>query len=381
MPTVSYFLSTTDHPIREDHPLWCCPLPENRQPGTITPEKDSTETATYGFYFTSIFQFCSADGWRRLRSAASQQLDKPVTEKELGHLSIFLEKHGAFYHPARLQLGVKDRIVDLVVNVAAAKQGRQAMSLEVGALARINDQRPFGWFPRVYSHVSDNLPMFMGDWLDGFHEFHLTRRIDSDELAMVVWDGADDRRLLSAKQERDVYRNAAMILTACYDPISSCQIFPWHHAAGDFVVRVEGEGASVRMISVRDYAPIAEIETDADDERAILDALVIFFIHLSVRMRLDRLDGVKASVWASDACLAPMIQGFFQGLDLTARISGFPEGFPDAFRQYFNHHSKADLMVTAQQITGTFDAHAEERGVINRNLTNHMGDICQRLSA
>jgi hypothetical protein len=37
-----------------------------------------------------------------------------------------------------------------------------------------------------------------------------------------------------------------MILTACYDPISSRQIFPWHHAAGDFVVRVERERVGVR---------------------------------------------------------------------------------------------------------------------------------------
>jgi hypothetical protein len=86
-----------------------------------------------------------------------------------------------------------------------------------------------------------HLPMFMGDWLDGFHEFHLTRRTDNDKLAMVIWDGAEDRCLLSTKQERTMYRKAAMILTACYDPVSSCQIFPWHHAAGDFVIRVDGE--------------------------------------------------------------------------------------------------------------------------------------------
>ena len=81
--------------------------------------------------------------------------------------------------------------------------------------------------------------MFLGDWFDGFHEFHLTQQADSDELAMVVWDGATARCLLSEKQAMDLYRKTAMILTACYDPITLCQIFPWHHAAGDFVVRVE----------------------------------------------------------------------------------------------------------------------------------------------
>jgi hypothetical protein len=348
MPTVSYFLSTTDHPIHEDHPLWSRSLPENWHSGAITPETDSTDDVTYGIYFTSIFKFCAADGWRRLLTAASEQLDLPVAETDLGHLSIFLEKHGGFYHPARLQLDVSDRTLTFVVNVAASGRGRQALPREVAALSHLNAQRPFGWFPRVYHHIYDALPMFMGDWLDGFHEFHLTRRTDNDKLAMVIWDGAEDRCLLSTKQERTMYRKAAMILTACYDPVSSCQIFPWHHAAGDFVIRVDGEKTSVKMITVRDYVPMAGIETEPDSEQAILDALVIFFIHLSVRMRLDRLDGVNEVVWAPDACLAPVIQGFFQGLDLTARISGFPEGFADAFRHYFNHNNKTDLLNCAK---------------------------------
>ena len=212
--------------------------------------------------------------------------------KRSGRLSIFLEKHGAFYHPARLQVAVKDQTLSFVVNVAASTHGRKAISREVKALERLNDQRPFGWFPQVYSFASDELPMFLGDWFDGFHEFHLTRRPDSDEPAIVVWDGTATPCLLSEKQAADLYRNAAMILTACYDPITSCQIFPWHHAAGDFVVRVEGEGVTVRLITVRDYVPMSGFAAEPDNERSLLDALVVFFIHLSVRMRLDRLDGV-----------------------------------------------------------------------------------------
>jgi hypothetical protein len=155
MPTVSYFLSTTDHPIHEDHPLWSRSLPENWHSGAITPETDSTDDVTYGIYFTSIFKFCAADGWRRLLTAASEQLDLPVAETDLGHLSIFLEKHGGFYHPARLQLDVSDRTLTFVVNVAASGRGRQALPREVAALSHLNAQRPFGWFPRVYHHIYD----------------------------------------------------------------------------------------------------------------------------------------------------------------------------------------------------------------------------------
>ena len=150
MPTVSYFLSTTDRPLNADHRLWSCPLPGNRQFGAITDPSGDTQPLTYGWYFTALLKFCSADGWKRLVSAASQKLARPVTETDLEHLSIFLEKHGAFYHPARLQLAMKNQTISFVVNVAASNRGRHALPHEATALDVLQEQRPFGWFPRVY---------------------------------------------------------------------------------------------------------------------------------------------------------------------------------------------------------------------------------------
>lgn len=381
MPTVSYFLSTTDHPLDADHRLWSCPLPGNRQSGAITAPGGDTHPLTYGWYFTALLKFCTANGWERMVKAASRKLARPVVETDLEHLSIFLEKHGAFYHPARLQLAMKNQTLSFVVNVAASSRGRNTLIREATVLEWLQEQRPFGWFPRVYDLATDDPPMVLGDWFDGFHEFHLTRRPESNELAIVVWDGASDRCLLSERQAAMLYHNATMILTACYDPITANQIFPWHHAAGDFVVCVQKEGVSVKLITVRDYRPMTGTANEPDNERAILDALVVFFIHLSVRMRLDRLDGVKEMVWAPDSCLIPVMDGFFQGLDLTARINGFPEDFPDAFRHYINRLPAPDLLATARRVTETvFAQRSEEHGVITGNLTSHMQMIHRHLS-
>ena len=382
MPIVSYFLSTTGHPIDQNHPLWHQPLPDNRLSGAKKPASIDTDVVTYGRYFSAVSKFCEAAGWDRILKAASRKLEQPVDKKDIGRLAIFLEKHGAFYHPARLRVAVKDQTLSFVVNVAASNPGCRALSREIKALERLNAQRPFGWFPRVYGSAAVDLPMFLGDWFDGFHEFHLTRRPDSDEPAIVVWDGAAARCLLSEQQAADLYRNAAMILAACYDPITSCQIFPWHHAAGDFVVRVEEERVTIRLITVRDYVPMSSSASEPDNDRALLDALVVFFIHLSVRMRLDRLDGVSEVIWAPDSCLVPMIDGFFQGLDLTARMSDFPEAFPEAFRYYFNHHDADDLLAMARRITETvFDQRTEERFVIDSHLARHIHGIHRILSA
>ena len=376
MPIIAYFLSTTDHPIDEDHPLWNRPLPDHRLSADEKTESVDTQAVTYGRYFSAIASFCATAGWDRVVRAVSRKLERPVVENDLLHVSVFLEKHGAFYHPARLHVAVRDQTLSFVVNVAASTPGRNAMSREVKALERLTVQRPFGWYPQVYDYAPDELPMFLGDWFEGFHEFHLTRRSDGKALAILVWDGASAPCLLSKKQAAGLYRNAAMIMTACFDPITACQIFPWHHASGDFVIRVEEEGVQVRLITVRDYVPMSGSVSEWDNERALLDALVLFFIHLSVRMRLDRLDGVKAIVWAPDGCLKPMIDGFFQGLDLTARLSGLPEAFPDLFGRYFNHHRQSNLLAMARLLTASvFDPHGEACRVIDNHLGDHIHSI------
>jgi hypothetical protein len=380
MPTTAFFLATPDDPISRGHALWNDPLPA-RPAGPSRQSGEDVGAITYGDYFTAVSDFCAANGWHAILSAASVKLERPFSEAELTHLSIFLEKHGAYYHPARLRVNIADQTLAFVVNVAVSDAGRQTLPDEVRALKRLNAQRPFGWLPTVYDTVSEPVPMFLGDWFDGFHEFHLTRQTDSDDLAIVVWDGADTRRLLSPCQATDLYRNAAMILTACYDPVTTGQVFPWHHAAGDFVVRIDGEKAAVRLITVRNHAPMIGVTPAPQNERALLDSLVAFFLHLSMRMRLDRLDGVADLAWAPATCLAPVTDGFFQGLDLTGRLSGFPESFPSIFRQYFNRHDAAEVADQAQRVLEDFfDGRSEEHQVIGRHLERHLDGIRQILA-
>jgi hypothetical protein len=224
--------------------------------------------------------------------------------------------------------------------------------------------------------------MFMGDWFDGYHEFHLTRSSETDGLWLMVWDGADVPRLLSDEQSVALYQKAAMILSACYDPITAHQIFPWHHAAGDFVVRVETNTVDVKLITVRDYVPVFATASEPVDERTLLDNLAAFFIHLTIEMRLDRLDGVSSMVWAPTACLTPVIDGFFKGLDLTRRLSGFPDGFAHLFQGYFNHQGQAWLMGMATRVVQTvFGRQIEAKRVVDRQLERHLSHLRHGLAA
>ena len=375
MPTIRFYLSTIADPVNSRHTLWRQPLPDRRTAASLPAEAPASQRTTYGDYFSAVARFCASDGWASILQAIAHKTARRIDEGELQDVAVFLEKHGALYHPARLQIKIAGELFSFVVNVAVSADGRRTLPGEVKALERLSEQRPFGWLPQVYGYQTSEIPMFLGDWFDGFHEFHLTRPAGG-ESAVVVWDGTATPHLLSNDQAADLYRQAAMILTACYDPISTCQICPWHHAAGDFVVRIDGSGVAVRLISARDYQPFYGPAREADSERAVLDELVIFLIHHSLRMRLDRLDGVGPVAWAPDACLAPMIEGFFQGLDLTARLSGFPEAFPDLFRRYLGLQDEANWLATARRLTdAVFDRRTEERRIVDTHLDEHMRDM------
>lgn len=381
MPEIAYFLATADHPIGPTHPWWDRPLPTGRLGQTVPTGNPHTTATTYGDYFSAVSRFCAASRWQRVLGAMSHKMEQPLSEDDLERVAIFLEKHGSFYHPARIEVTARKKRISLVVNVAATTTGQKAVQRETRALRQLADLRPFGWIPAVYGVEDEGLPMFLGDWFDGFYEFHLTRKNGDREPVIMVWDGEVTPCLLSEKQEAALYRNMAMVLTACYDPVTAHQIFPWHHAAGDFVVCLEKERTTVRLITVRGYRPMNRSGVKPTNENEILDMLGVFFQHLSLRMRLDRIDGVSEVAWASDRCLPPVIEGFFQGLDLTARLSGFPETFSCFFEQYLKHQCEADLRDRAGEITKcVFDRHSEERRVIEANLAHHIAAVSRLLA-
>jgi hypothetical protein len=190
MPTISFFLATADHPVDRSHPLWEQALPKSLHPEHTGKNTKRDGKVTYGHLFSAVHRFCASDGWRRLCEAASIKLDRNVAVKELGRVSVFLVKHGAFYHPARIQLSIGGQPLSFVINVAASEEGQKALPLEVNALKRLNADRPFGWFPTVYGAQFDELPLFLADWFKGFHEFHLSKKQGMEEPAITVWDGA-----------------------------------------------------------------------------------------------------------------------------------------------------------------------------------------------
>ena len=66
----------------------------------------------------------------------------------------------------------------------------------------------------------------------------------------------------------------------------------------------------------QDYFKTNEVDDQNRDIQALLDALLVFFLNLTIRMRLDRQDGIGEIVWADDIAIKGTLQGFLEGLAL-----------------------------------------------------------------
>lgn len=295
------------------HPLWNEPLPALGRAATPAP-------VSHADYFRALRSYVTGPGQRHLQRALAARLPAQTAPRHLQRVTIRLEKHGEFYHPARLALETSGTTVSLVLNVAVTPAGRSWMASELAALPRVAARLPAGCLPTVYGEATlpgpeqTPLAMFLADWFDGFHEFHLSVEPRRGRQGLIVWDTAAGLYHLSDEQQAAVYRQSAYLLARAYDPTTTEQIYPWHHASGDFILRA-GEAIVLRLVTVRQFAPTLGGEPERLDEAARLTALLAFFLNMTLRNRLDRLDGTGPIAWAEPLAVPATVEGACRGLD------------------------------------------------------------------
>jgi hypothetical protein len=160
-----------------------------------------------------------------------------------------------------------------------------------------------------------------------------------------------------------------MILTAYYNPATFEQIFAWHHAAGDFVVKQASGRIDVKLVTVRKYAPLfTGVEADTE---AIFQTLLLFLLNMSIRMRLDRLDGIGQFVWAGTQAVRGTLLGFLDGLALQARHQLIPEQLAQYAREYIKALPKNELHDLLSAIVGRYHPQMPELDLIRSQLSSH----------
>ena len=262
---------------------------------------------TYAAYFEGLAAFLRRDGFAPLRRALEAS-GRTGGLEGASALVVRAEKHGALYHPASVTVRFPDGEAKLCVNVAATPVAVACLEAEAGLLARLRDRFTPEFLPCPFAvgRVGD-LAFLLEQWFVGFHEFH------QDGAGRVrLWDYDAGERLLSGDEAASLYQEAARIMTRYFDAATGDAIGPWHHAAGDFVARLADGGVAARLVTVRGHGASRHfVEAGPMAERL---AALAFFTNLTMRLRLDRVDGVGALVLAGDETVRALVGGFALGL-------------------------------------------------------------------
>jgi hypothetical protein len=332
---------------------------------------------TYQTYLTAIQNFIVGN-WDRFVDLLSENHSKAVESPS--RIDIVSEKHGSDYHPARIVVSGVDAIKSFVVNVAVNERGRSRLiqDFRTMQLLRSKYTRPF--VPHVYfsgavsvqgpHKVDDNISLFLGEWLDGFYEFHLSLDETDGSTSIVVWDLDKGYSILSPSESDDIFREVAFILTYYYDTETFEEVFPWHHAAGDFVVARSEDDVRVKLVTARQYAPRLNFEEQSPGNQ--MESLILFIANLTVRMRLDRLDGVGEIVWAGENCVESTMNGVLNALRAKIDEGRCNSTLIHSFVGLAKQMSPEDVAAIFMQVAESYDESAPDLPVIRENLVDHI---------
>jgi hypothetical protein len=342
----------------------------------------------YGPYLGAVHYLLMRNNCQKILEALAYRLGRLVTLEEVDAIEIRTEKHGAFYHVARADVSVSGQIVSFAVNVAVSDTARAQLERDFTFLRRLTARYNYKFLPQVYFKGAGIyreagkplswLHMFVAEWFQDYHEFHLHRNQADGSSRMLLWDLDRGSRYLSEQQCVALYRLGAKILTLYYNWNNFKQIYPWHHAAGDFVLREKGDAVDLRLITVRDYAAVVDFATGKKAGK--LFALILFFLHLTIQMRIDRLDGVGDVVWAEDYCLEGVVPGFLEGL--TEGEGGSRRGMPSPYEIHalLRKFTGEEWLQFLVELLGTYNFSQEELSLIGDHGDGHIDRLQQVLA-
>ncbi len=255
--------------------------------------------------------------WLRLKDyfdLISSFTTRRLPEYQINTLIVRSEKHGACYHVASIELvDDKKERKKFAVLVGISDSGLH-LKREY-SLIRMLKERGFRktYLPEYYlideiNIRGENICLVLSEWLKGYYEWHIT-----EDGSVCIWDMDNGYFMASPEQRLNIYERAAHILTCYFDPATFSHIYPWHHSAGDFVVRCHKKQVQLRLTSIRDYKAVIMPEFQYDT--ALIISMVYFFLNMSIKMRLDKKNGIGKVLIAPEDIIPPVIKGFLSGMD------------------------------------------------------------------
>lgn len=366
------FVSGENHEVFPGNDLWEMPLHEEtsalRHPA-IKNQPQRNSSITIGQYLLACESILKKNDGQILNRAVQRH----GVSKKIKQVYLFLEKHGAFYHPIRIEIITNgEETLSLVANGAVSSEGMALAKSENSLIERLNQSHPFNHLPDVFGY--DSLQMdqchvvfFIGEWFKGYQEFHATRK-RADHI--VLWDGCGCEQFVPVEKAIGIYKKASGILTDYYDIESFEQILAWHHGAGDFVVKMVQDHFKVKLITVRNYGPLFEMEKNSKDGLPLLFALFLYFLKLTMGMRLDRLDGVGEPVMLPEGILDGVVAGFCESLDEKSKSHDLGD-IKDAFCSFFKQFDASQIQMAMENLLGNMTVPESEKKLIRGKSNPH----------
>lgn len=331
-----------------------------------------------GDYFNAIEHVLFQNNGQVLSALLCELWKKPVHTADIQEVLIRSEKHGTLYHLASVEIIGPGSRSKFAVSTAVQEANRQWLAQEFETLRHLGNILSWSYLPVVHfletldwptPQGGVSLSIMLSEWFEDYHEWHLTKTAAGD-TGLVIWDLQRGYRMAAEWESRQIYRQASKILTLYYDLRTSHHIHPWHHAAGDFIVKSGHEIVDLKLTTARGYEPLVVFLEDQDINPIM--ALVYFLLDLSIRMRLDRWEGVGRLAWAPDFCVQPTVEGFFEAMTQMASRGRYSLGSLPDLSSLLKTFRRREFHKLYRQLMDLYRHEGEEMGcLVKEHLEEH----------
>ena len=132
----------------------------------------------------------------------------------------------------------------------------------------------------------------------------------------------------------------------------------------------------VKLTTARRYDPI--LVPLKEEGINPLIGIIYFFLNLTLKMRLDRMDGVGEIAWAGDLSVKAAIHGFFYALKMMETNDRYGLGKVkdlDSLLKLFDEKELYKLLQSSTDLYRTEDPN--DLTIIKRNLRDHTSELHQ----
>ncbi len=359
---------------------------ELKKPFKLTPTENHP-TLTLGDYFRTMELFILKDQKGSLIKILMDRLKRPLELGDIDKIGICSEKHGALYHIAGIDILIGNTHAKYALSTAVSARGKACLKQEYELLETLSSLNSSTYLPYAYfgGEVSSpskspgaSLYMLLTEWFQDHYEWHLSVDPSHRVQKIRLWDTKKGYRYLSKKEALKIFREASKILTLFYGTESYRHVYPWHHAAGDFIVKAGGDRIEVKLTTVRGYDPI--LPAFEGEQPGPFIAIVYFLLNLLTRMRLDKLDGTGDPLWAPGYTVEAAIEGYFEALFIMKAEGRYHLGEIVDLDTLLKSFSQSELEGIFESVLGLYhDDDSADLFLIKQKKDIHINEIFQAI--